>query len=209
MKKYLAIVLSVVMMAAMTMTVCASTSPDKGNSSNVSDERYIRPSKSKGGSGGGSSSSSSSSSSTATTNTASANSSTTATKAAADAAVQQKVQPTQAVVVNGETVAANVSVASVPEEVNASFGIAAQYFTASPNAVITDTFSVNVAGLEGAAAPVSMVFSVENLPANFMVLVQDALGNWTCITPDLVVGNAMLLTIPATANIAIVTVPAV
>lgn len=199
MKKYLVIALSVMMMAAMSMTVCAATSPDKNNSSNVSSDSTSSKK---------SSSKKSSSSSAANTASASASTSASSTKAAKDAEVQKKIQPTQAVVVNGQPVSASVTVESTTEQVNASFGVAAQYYTASPNAVITDTFAVNVAGLEGTTAPVSMVFTLENLPANFVVVVQDAAGNWSCITPDMIVGNSILLTIPAQANIAVVTVPA-
>lgn len=199
MKKYLVIALSVMMMATMSMTVCAATSPDKNNSSNVSSDSTSSKK---------SSSKKSSSSSAASTASASTSTSASSTKAAKDAEVQKKIQPTQAVVVNGQPVDASVTVESTTEQVNASFGVAAQYYTASPNAVITDTFAVNVAGLEGTAAPVSMVFTLENLPANFVVVVQDAAGNWSCITPDMIVGNSILLTIPAQANIAIVTVPA-
>jgi len=119
--------------------------------------------------------------------------------------VAAKYSPAQVVIgADGQAVAATVSVAAAPAEITTAFAAVAQVF----GVAVTDTFAYNAAGV----APTSYVttaFAPGSVPAGSALLVVDALGNLTIVTPVVFPDGTVAAVIPAACQIAVVAVPAV
>lgn len=207
MKKFLAIATAAMLMASMSLTAFAAESPGNGSSSgntpstststssssSSSSSKKSSSHKSSGG-GSGSASASSSKSDSKTTPAQKAN-----------MAVTAKYSPAQAVVTaDGQAVAATVSVAAVPTETAAAFATVAQVF----GVAVTDTFAYNAAGMNP-SQPVLAAFAAGSVPAGSALLVVDAFGNLTIVTPVMLPDGTVTAVIPAACQIAVVAVPAV
>ena len=212
MKRYLALILSVIMAISMSMTVCAAPSPTASSSSHHSS-----------GSGSGSSSSSlGSSSGTATASTpaatgvtaitdgtpaASALKSIASTSAAEQAAVIKAVQPVQRVIVNGQEVAAKVNVAAINQAaagyVNVVLGAIA------PNWSLVQTFAYNVASSDASIAQVTTALSIPAVAgvdaANIRLVAFDpSTGAYAVITPIMAANGTIVVTVPTNAVLSVV-----
>lgn len=193
MKKYLAVVLAVMMMASVSLTAAAAPSPSStSNSSTSSSSSHKSSHKS---SGGGSSSAAS---------TSSSSSSAASAQAAANAAVTATYKPAQAVITaDGQSVSASVSVAASPAETEAAFVAVAQIF----GVAVTDTFAYTAAGIDPAQA-VTTVFAANSIPAGSALLIVDAFGNLTVAVPVLLPDGNVAVVLPAACQVAVVAVPA-
>lgn len=192
MKKFLAVGLAVMLMASMSLTTFAASSPSASSSSSHKSSKSS------------SSSSSTASSTSSSSSTSKSSASAAAAQAAKDAKAAATYAPAQSVkTADGQTVAAGVAVAGTTDETAAAFAAVGQVF----GVAVTDTFVYGVVGVDPAAS-VTTTFAAGSIPAGSVLMVLDAFGNLTLVTPTVLADGTISVTLPALCQVAVSVLPA-